>query len=802
MFPLKTDRMRNLLFPFIAFVFVTVVHSSIQAQTIATAIEEYATSYSPERVYIHYDKSAYAAGETVWFKAYLMNEIMPADQSKTLYVDWIDDKGAILSHTVSPVVDAVTHGQFEIPEKYRGNLLYVKAYTKWMLNFDSSFIYHKALPIISPDLKSTLARNKPNYTINFFPEGGDLVAGVNSKVAFKANDQWGRPVKVKGQVIGNQGKVEARFEASHDGMGFFMLTPAVGIKYTVKWKDDRNVEHTSALPEVKADGATLQILMSGTNRIFSVNFNQAFARQSDTVHLVGTIYQHIAFQVSRATSTPVKGTIPTDQLPSGILTITLFDKNWNPLAERITFINNHEYRFEPGMEVQHWGLNKRARNELRIKVPDSLVANLSIAVTDAAIGSDSSNNIVSHLMLSSELKGEVYNPAQYFRPGNDSADQQLDLVMLTHGWRRFKWNDIVEGKIEKPRFARDTSYISLSGKVMGVLPGQLGRDASVILMVKQKDKDGQMIVAPIAPDGSFNDEATILFDTAQVYYSFQKAPKDAGIQFMTDRLPAQPVNPPGFFKPQGLYPDTTGMARQFDLADEANDIAAMSRVKTLENVVVTSRTKTPQQLMDEKYASGLFSGGDSYQFDLVNDPMAIGAMNIFNYLQGKVAGLMITTTGSTPTMQWRGGTPQLYLNETPVDASFVSSLSINDVAYIKVFRPPFMGGFNGSNGAIAIYTRRGDDVKQEPGKGLAHNKVFGYSAIKEFYSPNYASFSPKNEERDLRTTLYWNPAILTSPGASELIVTFYNNDVSEAFRVIIEGMTRDGKLARVEQIME
>src|SRR5690606_30761166 len=163
----KTDRMKKSLFPFFAFVFVILVHSTIQAQTIATAIEDYAAQYSPERVHLHYDKSAYAAGETVWFKAYMMNEILPGDQSKTLYVDWIDEKGTVLSHTVSPVVDAVTHGQFEIPVEYKGKLLYVKAYTKWMLNFDSSFIYHKAIPVLSPDLKSTLTKNKPNYTISF-----------------------------------------------------------------------------------------------------------------------------------------------------------------------------------------------------------------------------------------------------------------------------------------------------------------------------------------------------------------------------------------------------------------------------------------------------------------------------------------------------------------------------------------------------------------------------------------------------------------------------------------------------------
>jgi hypothetical protein len=113
-----------------------------------------------------------------------------------------------------------------------------------------------------------------------------------------------------------------------------------------------------------------------------------------------------------------------------------------------------------------------------------------------------------------------------------------------------------------------------------------------------------------------------------------------------------------------------------------------------------------------------------------------------------------------------------------------------------------MGGFNGANGAIAIYTRRGGDAKPEPGKGLNSNKVFGYTLIKEFYSPNYAAFNTRNEQRDIRTTLYWNPSVITTPQNSEVVLSFYNNDVSGAFRVIIEGMTRDGKLAHIEQMME
>jgi hypothetical protein len=456
------------------------------------------------------------------------------------------------------------------------------------------------------------------------------------------------------------------------------------------------------------------------------------------------------------------------------------------------------------MEVQHWGLNKRARNEVKITIPDSLTASFSVSVTDAAIGTDSSNNIISHLLLTSELKGHVYNPAYYFTSNTDSINRHLDLVMLTHGWRRFKWEEIVQGKNPKLLYAKDTGYLSLSGKVFGVMPGQIGNDANIILIIKQKDTEGKMLLLPLLPSGTFNDPSTIFFDTAHVYYQFpkEKALQNASVGFMTNMLPAPSLKNMAGNK-NSIWPaDTTGNYRQWLLSDEANRLSELLKIKTLENVTVKSRARPTVDVMDDKYTSGLFKGGDGYQFDLLNDPFAGSAINIFTYLQGKVAGLQINTAGAEPSLQWRGGSPQLYLDEAPADASFISSVNVRDVAYIKVFRPPFMGGFNGANGAIAIYTRRGNDVKPEPGKGLNNNKVFGYTVIKQFYSPNYGTFKEENKQRDIRTTLYWNPAVVISPQKKQAVISFYNNDVSETFRVIIEGMTSDGRLAHIEQIME
>ncbi|MBC7949593.1 MAG: hypothetical protein H7Y42_17030 [Chitinophagaceae bacterium] len=775
------------------------------AQNIDATIGTYADKYGQERAYFHYDKSAYAAGETVWFKAYLMTEILPSHESKTLYTDWIDENGSLLHHMVSPMVDAVTNGQFDIPAEYKGKVLHVRAYTKWMLNFDSTFLYTKTIPILSREGGPTPAKALPVSSISFFPEGGDAILGLSNKIAFKANDQWGRPVRVRGVVLGSDGKIADSLRTMHDGMGFFNLTPQAGLSYSVRWKDEKAVERTTPLPVIKKEGVALEVTLSGANRSFNVRFTPEMAAASDTFHIVGTMYQRQAFRIARPTRSPIKGLIPTGALPSGILTITVFDSKWKALAERITYVNNWEFDFTPEMEVQHWGLNKRARNEVRITIPDSISADLSISVTDMSIGTDSNNNIVSHLMLSSDLKGDIYRPSYYFSNRSDSISQHLDLVMLTHGWRRFKWDDIVSGKFPKLRFERDTSYLTMSGKIYGMLPGQIEPGASIFLIVKQKDVEGKFLVVPVKTDGTFRESSLILFDTANVYYQFQKSKakgiNDVAVQFMTDRLPSPSLKGP-FTPAKGASPDTSGYFKQWLLANEANMINERLRVKTLENVTVRSRGKTPIQLMDEKYASGLFKDGDGYQFDLLNDPFAISGGNIFNYLQGKVAGLQINTTGGTPSLQWRGGSPQIYLDEVPTNPEFISSVNVSDVAYIKVFRPPFLGGFNGANGAIAIYTRRGGDVKAEPGKGLSNNKVFGYTAIREFYSPNYGSFKVGNDQRDVRTTLYWNPSVIVTPQRRQATINFYNNDVTKGFRVVIEGMTRDGRLAHVEQIME
>jgi len=375
-------------------------------------------------------------------------------------------------------------------------------------------------------------------------------------------------------------------------------------------------------------------------------------------------------------------------------------------------------------------------------------------------------------------------------------------VMLTNGWRRFKWEDLKKGQMPKIAYNKDTGYLSLSGQLLGVTKGQLSGTDNLLLIVKQKDSASKLMIVPVNRDGTFNDPNFVFFDTLSVYYSLKsKFMKQAEARFMTGVMPAP--NYTTFAKSFQSYKpfnDTSGLGYHFSLASQELSLKELQRNKTLETVYIKAKGKTPVQILEDKYPSGLFKGGDGFQFDLVNDPLSSSYMDIFRYLQGKVAGLQISADPE-PTLSWRGGTPALYLDEMRADAGLIENVPITDVAYIKVFRPPFMGSSGGGSGAIAIYTKKGDDFKSTSGGGLTTNKISGYTPIREFYSPNYDRFDTRNDEKDVRTTIYWNPRVNITPQKPAAKLVFYNNDVTKSFRVVIEGVSSNGMFAHFEQIM-
>ena len=154
------------------------------------------------------------------------------------------------------------------------------------------------------------------------------------------------------------------------------------------------------------------------------------------------------------------------------------------------------------------GTKYTGKNKIEITVPDSLSASLSVSVIDNSIDSDKTDNIISHLLLTGELKGKLNDPAYYFLNNCDSIRKHLDLVMLTHGWRKFNWADVSQGKFPEIIYPRDTAYISISGKISGATTAQLHNAGDIILMVKQAKQPGNVISIPINPDGTFSADSS------------------------------------------------------------------------------------------------------------------------------------------------------------------------------------------------------------------------------------------------------------------------------------------------------
>ena len=780
--------------------------AALSAQRFDSVLNKLDTEYPQEKLYLHFDKSAYNPGETIWFKAYLFSANYPSDISKTLYAELVDAQGKVLDKKSAPVFMAGAAAAFDLPTDLTSPVVYVRAYTRWMLNFDSSFLFVKAFPILTgKKLAGKSVTSNPTAYLHFFPEGGDLVEGVESRVAFKGNDQKGFPIQFGGEVINSKGKKMAVLNLVHDGMGYFNLLPEPGEEYKVKWKDAYGQQHESLLPIPRKSGVVLEVHTTQQGIQFTVK-RSAQPLVNGAIYVVAQMQQQLLYRAKAnlAVKTSIEGIIPVENFPSGIVQLTVFTEDGSPLAERIVFMNRQDYYFITDLNAAVKDLGARGKNVIRIDVPDTIVSNLSIAVTDAEVNpaTKEEEDIFSNVLLTSDIKGYVHHPAYYFSSDADSVAAHLDLVMMTNGWRRFRWEEVLANHWPALRFKPD-NYLAIEGRIGGLTKSVLQqKELTGILQTKNGGK--QFLTIPVDPDGKFEIPGLVYFDTARIYYQFNndknrtlttRANFDFSNNLMKEWLRLQiPANQESYV----VRLDTGTVLKNKDLAQKS--IVQQKKVQTLATVEVRAKQRSRQEKMEEEYTSGFFTG-DGNTFILEDDPFALSSGNIFSYLQGKVAGLQITMNGGQVGLSWRGGSPALFLDEMELqDASMLQTMPITDVALVKVFRPPFFGGSRGSNGAIAVYTKKGSSANQAV-KGLDFATIPGYTPVRQFYSPDYEKDAAKDKD-DYRTTLYWNPFVLTDKNNRRVMLTFFNNDITKKIRVVIEGCNADGKLTRMEKVFE
>jgi TonB-dependent SusC/RagA subfamily outer membrane receptor len=498
--------------------------------------------------------------------------------------------------------------------------------------------------------------------------------------------------------------------------------------------------------------------------------------------------------------------IPKKTLPSGIHTIALLDQQGRPLLERLVFVQNKD---ELTLELSTSNKSLQPRGKVNLELKSSFLdsiapANFSLSVVDLDQVEDESDlqgTLFSHLLLTSDLKGTVYRPGYYFRKDIPNATEKLDLVLLTHGWTRFDWATVLQNQLPDQGFYIEQG-ITISGKIQEQSPTKKGLGGGKITALVG---DGvELLSTEYGPDGNFLLTDLRYQDSLEVTLTAEdlRARNFISLAIAAPKLPFTQLG--GVYPTNSVWPEgLAATVRKRNLMQEANGALID---KELDAITVVAETLQEEQTQARK----IYGEGDAV-IKPEEIPGGQGFINIFQLIQGRVAGVRVTFDGFNATVLIRGvgslqaGVEPMYmLNNVPVDASTLAQISPRDVESVEVFKDPArtaIFGSQGGNGVIAVYTKAGTSTTYSSVGGTLVTKYSGYSTARTFYSPKYEENSSANTKPDQRATLYWNPQI-TTDRAGKASLSYYNSETATRHLLILEGIDQRGRLGRLVQVVE
>lgn len=771
-----------------------------------------------EKVYLHLDREYFYAGEDIWFKAYLLNaqgnQLLPT--SNNLYVELINPGYDIDERKVIRLDNGVGNGDFKLGDSIPSGTYLIRAYTNWMLNFGDNFIFEKKITVASSELDklgsagAAVAKPsseiKPDFTseiIRFFPEGGSMVEGVTGVLSFKA-ETAGKGIKVKGEIL-SAGEVIAAFESNDLGMGSFMMRPEAGATYQVKGTYN-NLPFTAKLPEALPRGFSMHVLTDSikTNVIISTN-EASLADFKDKPFEIKVRHTGITYYTKSISlqSVVTRIIIPNTELPEGIAAVTLTDNQLRPHCERLVFINK-------GVEVDKVVLNtnkavfrSREATTISVKATDNLgrpvKANLSMAVVDAGIIPENHSNIISYIKLESELRGKIEKPENYFNPANSDRFKQLDLLLMTQGWRDFIWKRLKDtvltiSHINETGFTVSGTVKDKSGKtpiaganVTLFATGAKGQkllgettDSQGKYYFDNMNLEGSQSIKLVSADGKGKKSGMIFMDSL---YLKPLAVKPFIIK--TDELP-------GFNVFKTTQKSRLQEMKQFDLLDT---------IALKEIAIKASKTV---RLFDQNVTS---FGYPDQSFN-ITDKDEKDYQNLRHYLLTNVNGATPDSNMDRNGVLFSSSGKLVYprfivdRREDLFERMDYYELRMKDVQRIVVRH--MIGSFQNSQDSTMsapaivpgitdvylVYLTLKPSAFGRAEPSLLNTRVNGYYQHRVFYEPPYPQ-NINSTKKDLRTTIYWKP-YLTTDDKGEAVVRFYNADPKTKVRVVVEGVNNNG----------
>ncbi|MCF0043687.1 TonB-dependent receptor plug domain-containing protein [Dyadobacter fanqingshengii] len=767
-------------------------------QHIAAKLLDYRRVFSQGKAYLHLDKPYYTTGDTLWFKSYLVEgSLHLADSaSNLLYVDLIEQRtGRNVALRRVQLSGGIGHGEIVLADSIPKGAYTIRAYTNWMRNFSENYFFQKDIYLFDPE---NIAEPAAPTTVDlkFFPEGGQLIAGVNTRVALKAVGGNGLGQDVNGFILNQNKDTVAFYKSDHLGMGRFQFEPKPGEVYDafINGKDGKISRFD--FPKVMESGYTMIVdNLSNPLKMRLIIYFKMPGKQESGIHIVGHSRGIVAFVAKgKVTAKGLMLNLPTTEFPDGITHLTLFDEQSKPVSERLVFIN-HNRSLNVKIVPTKMAYKPREKTEIEIAVTDSagnpVEANVSVAVTDAGqiLQQPNDENIMSYLLLSSDLKGFIEQPAYYFDPAKSERKIHMDYLMMTQGWSRFKWEDVLADSLLQPqRYVEQGITLEgevkrnnkkLSEKVM--LSMYLSNDSLNTFMTSETDANGRF--------GIYN---LVFADSLKIRLQGMNKKGNANLSFRLDPFAA----PRATLLKAPFYPitvDAKQLLEYLKRAQQDQQIARKireSRERLLQEVTIKGKKEV------QRDPRKLYGSADASI--KVTTQMASGGRSILDILAGRVAGVQVVGSGMNASVYIRGnrGEPLFVLDGMPVDKDMISNLNTFDVESIDVLKGPSAAifGSRGGNGVISILTKRGNenyDYSQDVVPGVLVSKIAGFNVPKEFYAPAYEVSKPQNVNPDYRSTVFWAPMLRTNKQGKARFA-YFNTDAVTNIDIRAEALSTSG----------
>lgn len=760
----------------------------LHAQTVDTSLlkkrlTDYLQNNFQEKLYVHTDKNTYLAGEIIWFKIYNTEAYTnrPVNISKVAYIELLDNQNKPILQTKVTLKEGGGEGTLYLPVSINSGSYVLRTYTSWMKNFGADYYYHKDLSVYNTLKEENFNEEKKVddniYRVHFFPEGGNLVDGLTSRIAFRAVDRRGKSVEFEGVILNHNNDTISKFSPLKFGIGSFYFCPYKAEKYKVLIKPKGGNEFSTTLPPIFEKGTVISIKRKDPAYLSVLLQSNLVQPDEKYTLLVHSGQKIVCVKTISKEDTGKEYPVAVSLLGDGISHFTLFSSKGTAICQRLYFkkpANLLNIRTET--DKQDYVPKEKVQLNIHAGLPVKTNYSISVYQTDSDINEEES--IISSLWLSSELKGKIENVAWYLK---DPTGDATDNLMLTHGWRRFKWENIFGQEPPSINYPPELEGHIISGRMYNSLTGDGVENGQAYLSIP--GQHGQFYTSSSHKGGKIN------FFTRN-FYSGNEIIVQTDAR--TDSLLQVAIYSPFSDEFSSWYP------AQFNEQPSQKSLLERSIAMQVNNAF-QARKLNKQKLTSQPSFSfyhqpdKVYKLDDYVRFTTMEEVLREYVTEISVSLRKKNYYLRVL---DNKVGQFSERAPLILLDGVPLfdDGNAIIKTDPIKIQRLELILTAYTYGKNSFSGIASFYSYKGDLAGyQLPATAL----VLDYESLqtnREFYSPMYeGDHTGFSRSPDYRTTLLWSGTNVTD-ARGQATMSFFTSEVKGKYVVDIQSITADGKL--------